>query len=70
MNKKKEAHTLRDKIPKWIKIELCCSLKEEMNALGLKDGNIFKILIVWYDPNKEGRNKGVNKDLFFKIVLL
>ncbi|WP_431173805.1 hypothetical protein [Bacillus cereus] len=48
------------------KIELCCSLKEEMNALGLKDGNIFKILIVWYDPNKEGRNKGVNKDLFFK----
>ncbi|MCU5276751.1 hypothetical protein OCA15_29995 [Bacillus cereus] len=58
MNKKKEAHTLRDKI------ESCCSLKEDMNVLGLKDGNIFLILIVWYDPNKEGINKGVNKDLF------
>jgi hypothetical protein len=37
----------------------------DKHSLGLKDGNIFKILIVWYDPNKEGRNKGVNKDLFF-----
>ncbi len=46
------------------KIESYCSLKEDMNALGLKDGNIFLILIVWYDPNKEGINKGVNKDLF------
>ncbi len=40
MNKKKEAHyvhvyILRDKI------ESCCSLKEKMNVLGLKNSDIF-----------------------------
>ncbi|WP_176520477.1 hypothetical protein [Bacillus cereus] len=56
MNKKKEAHyvhvyTFRDKIVSW------CSLKEEMNVLGLKDSDIFKIQRVWYDPNKEDTKK-------------
>ncbi len=37
------------------KIESCCSLKEDMNVLGLKDSDIFQIQIVWYDPNKEDK---------------
>ncbi|AQY42545.1 hypothetical protein P4V72_04705 [Bacillus thuringiensis] len=45
-------YTLRDKSTKSIKIEPSCSLKEEMNFLGLTDSDIFQIQMVWYDPNK------------------
>ncbi|PEC99170.1 hypothetical protein [Bacillus cereus] len=46
-------YTLRDKSTKSIKIEPSCSLKQEMNVLGLKDTDIFQIQMVWYDPSKE-----------------
>ncbi|PGQ46920.1 hypothetical protein [Bacillus thuringiensis] len=52
-----QVYTLRDKSKKSIKIEPSCSLKEEMNVLGLKNCDIFKIKILWYAPNKEDTKK-------------
>ncbi|MGW5983841.1 hypothetical protein ACWFOP_26300 [Bacillus mycoides] len=48
MQKKAEAYyvhvyTLRDKSTNSIKIEPSCSLKEEMNVLGLTDSDIFQM---------------------------
>ncbi|MGQ3738651.1 hypothetical protein [Bacillus sp. FDAARGOS_1420] len=48
-------YTLRDKSTNSIKIEPSCSLKEEMNVLGLTGSDIFQMQMIWYDPNKEAK---------------
>lgn len=44
-------YTLRDKITKSIKIESWRSLREEMQVLGITDGDIFQMIEI--DPNKK-----------------